>query len=84
MKPVTIYTWTMCPFCVKAKRLLDQKGVTYEEIIIDGDSEALAQLKQKTGSGTVPQIFIEGEFIGGCDNLHALEASGKLNQLLKA
>ena len=41
MKPVTIYTWTMCPFCVKAKRLLDQKGVTYEEIIIDGDSDAL-------------------------------------------
>ncbi len=82
MKTVKIYTWTTCPFCIKAKALLDRKKVSYQEIVIDGDREAFANLKQQTGSGTVPQIFIDNRFIGGCDNLHELDANGQLDVLL--
>lgn len=83
MKSIEIYTWTTCPYCIRAKALLDAKGLTYKEWVIDGDTPALKALKEKTSSGTVPQIFIDGQFIGGCDDLHALEASGKLDRLLE-
>lgn len=84
MKKVTIYCWTYCPYCVKAKALLDHKGVVYEEKIIDNDTAALKALESKTGSGTVPQIFVEGSFVGGCDDLFQLDHEGKFDQIFKS
>ncbi len=83
MKKVTIYCWTYCPYCVKAKALLDEKGIAYEEIIIDNDPAALKSLQSKTGSGTVPQIFVEDVFIGGCDDLFQLESRGKIDEVFR-
>lgn len=83
MKNVKVYTWATCPYCLKAKRLLSNKNIAFEEISIDGDRQALSDLKAQTGSGSVPQIFIDGVFIGGCDDLHALEAKGQLDDMLK-
>ena len=81
MKKVTIYCWTYCPYCIKAKAMLDKKGVMYEEKIIDNDTAALKTLKSETGSGTVPQIFVEGSFIGGCDDLFQLDHEGKFDEV---
>lgn len=84
MKNVQIYTTTQCPFCINAKRLLKAKGIEFEEINI-GDDEAfmLNRLAEKTGIYTVPQIFVNEEFIGGCDDLYQLERQNKLDALLK-
>lgn len=83
MKNVKIYCWTYCPYCIRAKALLDAKRIPYEEIVIDGDQKALNNLKSQTGSGTVPQIFLEDTFIGGCDELHQLDAEGKFDALFR-
>jgi len=82
MKPVKIYTTSWCPYCVRAKRLLEKKGVSYEEIDVEGDDEARIRLAEQTGRRTVPQIFIGEHHVGGSDDLHALEAQGKLDALL--
>ena len=82
MKPVKIYTTSWCPYCVRAKRLLDKKGVSYQEIDVEGDDEARLQLTEQTGRRTVPQIFIGEHHVGGSDDLHELEAQGKLDALL--
>jgi len=82
MKPVKIFTTPWCPYCVRAKRLLDNKGVSYQEIDVDGDDEARIRLAEQTGRRTVPQIFIGEHHVGGSDDLHALEAQGKLDALL--
>lgn len=74
MKKVVIYTWRYCPFCHKAKALLDREKIQYDEIVIDGNEEARQKLKKKTGSGSVPQIFVDDVFIGGCDELHQLHS----------
>jgi len=82
-KQVEIYTWRTCPFCVRAKALLDSKGVEYTEYAIDGDEAARSQMAEKTGGKrSVPQIFIEGEHVGGCDDLHALDRKGELDPML--
>jgi glutaredoxin 3 len=82
---VEIYTWQMCPFCVRAKRLLDSKGVTYTEYQIDGDEIARAKMAERAnGRRTVPQIFINGEHVGGCDDIHALDRAGQLDPKLQA
>lgn len=82
---VEIYTWSMCPFCVRAKALLDKKGIDYTEYCIDGDEAARAQMaKRANGRRSLPQIFIDEHHIGGCDDLYALNASGELDPLLKA
>jgi glutaredoxin 3 len=83
MKRVEIYTTRTCPFCIAAKRLLDQKGVAYEETDV-GANPALRQemMQRANGRYTVPQIFIGGQGIGGCDDLHALDHQGKLDALL--
>lgn len=84
MKKVVIYTTDYCPYCVRAKRLLDLKKVSYEEIDVTHNQAMRDEMMKKAeGRRTVPQIFIDDEPIGGCDDLHALEASGKLNFLLK-
>ncbi|MEN9240482.1 MAG: glutaredoxin 3, partial [Thermostichales cyanobacterium SZTDM-1c_bins_54] len=71
---VEIYTWRSCPFCLRAKQLLDRKGVIYTEYAIDGDEAARqAMAKRANGRRTLPQIFINNVHIGGCDDLYALE-----------
>lgn len=79
---VTIYTWNVCPFCVRAKRLMDNKGIPYREINLDGRDNELDQLRLRTGYKTIPQIFIGEEFIGGFSELAALEAQGELDKKL--
>jgi glutaredoxin 3 len=83
VKTVEIYTWSTCPFCIRAKHLLDHKGVTYTEYCIDGDRQARAAMTERAkGHSSLPQIFIDDQHIGGCDDLHELEYQGKLDQLL--
>lgn len=83
MQPVVIYTKYSCPFCHAAKDLLDQKGVAYEEIAVDGDRAKQAAMAEKaSGRSTVPQIFIGGQHVGGCDDLYDLDSQGKLDGLL--
>lgn len=83
MKRVEIYTTSTCPYCIAAKRLLDQKGVSYEETDVGANPILRQEMSQRAnGRRTVPQIFIDGQGIGGCDDLHALDHQGKLDQLL--
>jgi glutaredoxin 3 len=82
---VEIYTKMTCGFCVRAKRLLDMKKVVYEEIPVDLGGPKKAELIERSGGRmTVPQIFVDGKHIGGCDALMALEYDGKLDELLDA
>ena len=80
---VEIYTWTYCPYCIRAKRLLDTKGVEYQEYCIDGDEDARDEMRTRAnGKSSLPQIFIDDRHIGGCDDLYALENKGELEPLL--
>lgn len=80
---VKVYSTTFCPYCVRAKQLLERKGVAFTEINMDQEApEVRVELTQKTNHRTVPQIFINDQFIGGFDQLYALEKDGKLNDLL--
>jgi glutaredoxin 3 len=80
---VLIYTKTTCPFCVRAKALLTKKGAAFQEIeITDNPARRSEMIEKAKGRTTVPQIFINGQHIGGCDDLHALEDQGKLDALL--
>jgi glutaredoxin 3 len=82
---VEIYTWSMCPFCIRAKHLLKSKGVEFTEYGIDGDEQARAKMAQRAnGRRSLPQIFINDRHIGGCDDMYGLEAQGKLDSLLSA
>ncbi|MDQ8755552.1 glutaredoxin 3 [Sphingosinicella sp. LHD-64] len=83
MAHVEIYTKAFCSFCVGAKRLLDRKGVIYEEhdITMSGSKRG-EMIDRARGRTTVPQIFIDGRHVGGCDDLHALEDAGRLDGLL--
>ncbi|HXC73176.1 MAG TPA: glutaredoxin 3 [Sphingomicrobium sp.] len=83
MPLVEIYCKTFCPYCWRAKHLLDSKRVEYKEIAVDFGGEARRQMIERAnGRTTVPQIFIGGEHIGGCDDLVALERAGKLDELI--
>jgi len=83
MPKIVIYTTPFCPYCLRAKRLLAQKGAAFEEIDVSGDWEARAKLVQKAGGlTTVPQIWIGDAHVGGSDELYALERAGKLDALL--
>ncbi len=83
MAKVEIYTSPFCPYCWRAKRLLAQKGVTFEEIDLWREPERRAEMIARAqGRTTVPQIFINGRAIGGCDELTALERAGELDRLL--
>lgn len=80
---VEIYTWRTCPYCIRAKELLKSKGVEFIEYSIDGDEAARAKMQRRAnGRRSVPQIFINDQHIGGCDDLHDLDWQGKLDQLL--
>ncbi|MBF2048237.1 MAG: glutaredoxin 3 [Leptolyngbya sp. IPPAS B-1204] len=80
---VEIYTWQTCPYCIRAKMLLRWKGVNFTEYKIDGDGAARVKMAERAnGRRTVPQIFINGQHVGGCDDLYALDRQGKLDPLL--
>ena len=80
---VVMYTTGWCPYCTRARELLKSKGVTIEEIDVDARPEARTEMMARSGRRTVPQIFIGETHVGGCDDLHELEASGRLDTLLK-
>jgi glutaredoxin 3 len=80
---VEIYTWQTCPYCIRAKMLLWWKGVNYKEYTIDGDEAARAKMAQRAnGRRSVPQIFINEQHIGGCDDIYQMDKEGKLDPLL--
>jgi glutaredoxin 3 len=83
MARVEIYTGMFCGYCAAAKRLLQQKGVAFEETDVTMDAAKKQVMVQRANGGrTVPQIFIDGEHIGGCDDLYALDEAGKLDAKL--
>ncbi len=80
---IEIYTWSTCPFCMRAKALLDSKGAAYNEYDITGDEAARVKMAERSnGRRTVPQVFINGEWVGGCDDLYVLDADGQLDKKL--
>lgn len=84
MSDVTIYSTLMCPYCHAAKQLLKQKGVAFEEIDVTFNSDKRAEMREKAGGrNSVPQIFINGAHVGGCDDLHDLDRAGKLDPMLQ-
>ncbi|OAN67720.1 glutaredoxin 3 [Sulfitobacter sp. EhC04] len=85
MKPVEIYTSPLCGFCHAAKRLLNQKGISFSEVDVLANPDRKPEMIQRANGGrTVPQIFIGETHVGGCDDLFALEREGKLDGLLAA
>ena len=83
MAHVVVYSGPFCPFCTKAKALLDRKGVAYDEYNVMEDEAKLQEMLEKSnGKKTIPQIFIDDRHIGGCDDLYALDGAGKLDALL--
>jgi glutaredoxin 3 len=81
---VLIYSTTVCPYCVAAKRFLDSKGVAYTEVLIDADPERRLEMRQRTRRTSVPQIFVGDTHVGGYDDLVALDRGGGLQPLLDA
>jgi glutaredoxin 3 len=80
---IIVYSGPFCPYCTKAKALLDKKNVSYEDFNVKEDSVKFDEmLSRSSGRKTIPQIFINGQHIGGCDDLYALDAAGKLDELL--
>jgi len=84
MARVLMYATAACPFCQSAERLLLAKGVPIDKIRVDLEPERRAEMTKKSGRRTVPQIWIGSRYIGGCDDLYALEREGKLDTLLEA
>jgi len=85
MAQVELYTTPICPFCHRAKQLLDRKGVRYRELNVMLKPGTRAEMRERAGgANTVPQIFIDGHHVGGCDELYALDRQGGLDPLLSA
>ncbi len=82
MPHVVMYTTAICPYCVRAKMLLQRKGVDYEERRIEGDRELMREMLERSRRRTVPQIFIDDYHVGGFDDLAELDMEGKLDELL--
>lgn len=80
---VTVYTKERCPFCVRAKRLLERKGVAYEEVRVDGNDALRAWLVEQTGQMTVPQVFVGQRSLGGFSDVDALDRAGALDRILR-
>ena len=80
---IIVYSADWCGYCARARRLLDTKGVPYEEIDVDVVAGARAEMQARSGRSTIPQIFINDQHIGGSDDLYALDAAGGLDPLLK-
>lgn len=79
---IVMYVTSWCPYCARARALLEEKGVAFEEIDIDAAPQARADMLKKGGGGSVPQIFIGATHVGGCDDLYALESAGRLDSML--
>jgi glutaredoxin 3 len=79
---VTMYTTSWCPYCSRARSLLTRKGVAFDDIDVDEHPGKRTEMQARSGRRSVPQIFIGDHHVGGCDDLHALEAAGKLDALL--
>jgi glutaredoxin 3 len=77
-----MYTTGWCPYCGRARKLLETKGVAFEDINVESQPEKRAEMQARSGRRTVPQIFIGDQHVGGCDDLYALEDAGKLDALL--
>jgi glutaredoxin 3 len=84
MSAIKVYTTQVCPYCVRAKQLLAQKGANYDEIRVDLDPQQRVEMMEKSGRRTVPQIWIGERHIGGFDELWALDRAGELDPLLAA
>lgn len=84
MNHVTIYTKPYCPYCVRAKSLLEEKGISFTEIEAAFDPEKRQEMIRRSGRATFPQIFVGDTHIGGCDDMMALDRAGKLDPLLRA
>jgi glutaredoxin 3 len=84
MAKVLMYLTASCPFCQSADRLLQEKGVQAQKVRVDLEPARRAEMMQKSGRRTVPQIWIGERHVGGCDDLYALDREGKLDPLLKA
>lgn len=83
MPDVEIYTWKDCPFSIRAKKLLDSKGIDYTEHKIDGDDAARDAMAVRTGGPrSVPQIFIDDQYVGDCSEIHEKDKTGELDRLL--
>ncbi|MGA7537367.1 MAG: glutaredoxin 3 [Steroidobacteraceae bacterium] len=80
---VVMYATSWCPYCARARQLLEAKGIALEEIDIETRPEARREMMERSARGTVPQIFISGTHVGGCDDLFELEAHGGLDELLQ-
>lgn len=84
MKKVTVYTTAYCPYCVRAKQLLQRKAIPYEEVLIDPEDENIwVELYARSKMKTVPQIFVDERCIGGFDDLSALDMSGELDKIIR-
>jgi len=83
MANIEIYTRSWCGFCARAKKLLASKGADFTEIDLDVENRTAEMIQRANGGRTVPQIFIDGKHVGGCDDLYALDAAGKLDPLLR-
>ena len=83
MKKIVIYTTSVCPYCIRAKALLDRKGFTYEEINAEDEKIRDKMIQKSGGMRTVPQIFIGDTHVGGSDDLYALDQEGKLDEMVK-
>ncbi|KTC77001.1 glutaredoxin 3 [Legionella brunensis] len=83
MADVIMYSTAYCPYCTRARDLLDKKGVTYTDIRVDDEPTKRDEMIEKSGRRTVPQIFINGQHIGGCDDMYALDKQGQLDKLLR-
>jgi glutaredoxin 3 len=81
---IVVYSTDWCPFCTRARGLLERKGAKFEVIDVDERPEARAEMMARSGRRTVPQIFIGDTHVGGCDDLYALDAAGGLDPLLKS
>ena len=79
---ITLYTTQFCPYCVRARGLLDDKGVPYEDIAVDNDPQLRSEMMSRSGRRTVPQIWIGDYHVGGSDELQLLERQGRLDTLL--
>ena len=84
MAEVIVYSTSYCPYCVRAKDLLKRKGVTFKELNAEDDAVRADMITKAGGQRTVPQIFINGQHVGGSDDLHALDKAGKLDAMLAA
>ncbi|MGA9853159.1 MAG: glutaredoxin 3 [Gammaproteobacteria bacterium] len=82
MKPVTIYSTRVCPYCMRAKTLLQSKQVPYTEFLVDTDPARREEMEKKSQRRTVPQIFVGEHHVGGYDELYALDRKGELDRLL--